>query len=453
MVNLFKKIFIKSFGCAANIADGEIIAGCLAKAGYKIVPNIGEADIIIYNTCAVKSPTENRMISILRAIPKDKKLIVAGCLPLINFERLKKEVKFDGVVGPSPGELIIDVVRMVENGENPIILRNDFKPNLLLPRIPVTPIIRIIPISYGCLGSCAYCCVRFARGKLRSYYIEEILEEVKNSLKEGVQEFWLTSQDLAAYGKDIGVSLIDLLEKLLKLNEKFFVRLGMMNPNHVIEILDELVKVYRDKRIFKFLHLPLQSGDDKVLKDMNRFYSVEDYRRIVYTVKDKVENLTLATDVICGFPTETSEAFKNTLKLIKEIKPDIVNISKFYPRPKTIAEKMKQLPTQEVKRRSKILTKLAAEISLKNNLKWVGWVGHILVDEKGLNCSWIGRNISYKPVVIKSSCMENLMGKYLKVSIKKAFTNYLEADILGREVELNKQQPINLYSKQVRKLV
>ncbi|MGP3703151.1 MAG: tRNA (N(6)-L-threonylcarbamoyladenosine(37)-C(2))-methylthiotransferase [Candidatus Bathyarchaeota archaeon] len=446
---MLKKIFIKSFGCATNTADGEVMAGCLAKAGYKIVPDVNDADIVVYNTCAVKSPTENRIIGILKTNPENKKLIVAGCLPLINFERLRKEVKFDGVVGPSPGELIVDVVRMVENGEKPIILRNDLKPNPLLPRIPVTPIIRIIPISYGCLGSCTYCCVRFARGKLRSYYVEEILEGVKNYLKEGVKEFWFTSQDLAAYGKDIGVSLVDLLEKLLNLNEKFFVRLGMMNPNNVIEILGELIRFYKDKRIFKFLHLPLQSGDNKVLKDMNRFYTVEDYSKIVYSMRGEIENLTFATDVICGFPTETVEAFENTLKLIKEVKPDIVNISKFYPRPKTIAEKIKTIPTQEVKRRSKTLTKLVTEISLKNNLKWVGWVGYVLIDEKGLNYSWIGRNISYKPIVIKLSCAGDLMGKYLKVLVKKAFINHLEAEVLGREVKLNTQQSINMYSEQV----
>ncbi|MCX8175927.1 MAG: tRNA (N(6)-L-threonylcarbamoyladenosine(37)-C(2))-methylthiotransferase [Candidatus Bathyarchaeota archaeon] len=434
---MIKKVFIKSFGCATNIADGEVMAGCLAKAGYKIVPTVDEAEVVIYNTCAVKSPTENRIMGILRANPKDKKLIVAGCLPLINFERLKREVKFDGVVGPSPGELIVDVVRMVENGENPIILRNDLKPNLLLPRIPIKPVIRIIPISYGCLGSCTYCCVRFARGKLRSYCVEEILEEVKNSLKEGVKEFWFTSQDLAAYGKDIGVSLVDLLEKLLSLNEKFFIRLGMMNPNNVAEILDELIKFYKDKRIFKFLHLPLQSGDNKVLKDMNRFYTVEDYSKIVYSMRGEIENLTLATDVICGFPTETVEAFENTLKLIKELKPDIVNISKFYSRPKTIAGKIKPLPTQEVKRRSEILTKLTAEISLKNNLKWVGWAGYVLIDERGLKCSWIGRNTSYKPIVIRLSYRDDLMGRCLKVLVKKAFINHLDAEVLSKEVKLS----------------
>ena len=427
-LRLTKKVYVESFGCSANLADGEVIAGCLKNAGYILTQNPSEADILIYNTCAVKSPTENRMVSILKRVPKEKKLIVAGCLPLINFERLEREVRFDGVIGPAPGNEIVNLIKKVEHGEKCLILKNDFKPNLSLPRVNSSPVRFVIPISYGCLGACSFCCVRFARGKLRSYRINEILEQVEKAVKIGVKEIWLTSQDLAAYGKDLGLSLTDLLEKIVKVKGEFFVRLGMMNPSNLLDLMEEIVEFYRDEKIFKFLHLPLQSGDDEVLRLMNRFYRVEDFKKIVSYFKRKIPWLTFATDIICGFPGETEEAFQNSLKVIEEIKPDIVNVSKFYPRPGTPASKMKMLPTFEIKRRSKIMSEIVSKISLEKNLGWVSWEGKILVDEKGWKNSWIGRNFAYKPIVIQDK--QNLMGKYLNVKIVKAYTNYLEAKIM-----------------------
>jgi len=172
------QVFVKSFGCSTNLADGEILAGCLAKAGHEQVNDVSVADVIIYNTCAVKGPTENRMIEVLKRVPKNKKLIVAGCLPLINFERLRSQVRFDGIVGPAAGEKIVEVVEHVMNGERIIALKEatNAKPSLNLPRLQFNPAISIVPISYGCLGSCTYCCVVFARGHLRSYSIQEIIE-------------------------------------------------------------------------------------------------------------------------------------------------------------------------------------------------------------------------------------------------------------------------------------
>ncbi|RLI05581.1 MiaB/RimO family radical SAM methylthiotransferase, partial [Candidatus Bathyarchaeota archaeon] len=373
-----RKVYVKSFGCSTNLADGEVIAGCLKHAGYEITQNPSEAEILIYNTCAVKSPTEDKMVNILKKIPENKKLVVTGCLPLINLERLQKEVRFNGVIGPSPGSEIVNIVRRVENGEKPLVLRNDLKPSLSLPRVTVSPVSRIIPIAYGCLGACSFCCVRFARGKLRSQPMDEILEQVKKAVKGGVKEIWLTAQDLAVYGKDLGLTLPVLLNKVLEeVKGDFFVRLGMMNPHNVLEILDELIEVYKNDKIFKFLHLPVQSGDDEVLGLMNRFYTVKDFKRIVFSIRKKIPRLTLATDMICGFPGETEEAFRRSLRLIEEVKPDIVNISKFYPRPRTPAERMKQLPSWEVKNRSRRMTETALKVSLERNLSWVSWEGEI----------------------------------------------------------------------------
>ena len=428
MIGKSKRVYVKSFGCPTNFADGEVIAGCLSRVGYDIVERAQSADILIYNTCAVKAPTENRMIDILKKAPRNKRLIVTGCLPLINFERLKAEVGFDGVVGPAPGSKIVETVRKVDRGEKVVMLGKDSKPSLGLPKIPINSVTGIVPINYGCLGACSYCCVLLARGRLRSYQINEIVERVKNDLASGAKEIWLTSQDTACYGKDIATNLVGLLRRICEIEGRFFIRVGMMTPNQALEILDDLTETYKDEKIFKFLHLPIQSGDDEVLKLMNRFYTVEDFKRIVYSFRREIPKITIATDVICGFPNESEDAFERTTELIKEIQPDIVNVSKFFPRPHTPAKKMKPLPPREIKKRSKEMAELSRKIALERNKAWIKWEGAILVDEKGKEKSWIGRNFAYKPMVIKTS--EFLLGKFLNVRVVRVFPTYLEAEIM-----------------------
>jgi threonylcarbamoyladenosine tRNA methylthiotransferase CDKAL1 len=428
MVERSKRVYVKSFGCSANLADGEVIAGCLSKAGFEVVDVPQDAEILLYNTCAVKSPTENRVIDILRKAPKDKRLIVTGCLPLINFERLKNEVEFDGVAGPAPGAKIVEVLRRVAAGEKVVYLGGVSKPSLCLPRIPVNRVVSIVPINYGCLGNCSYCCVHFARGRLRSYRVDEIVERVKQDLVSGAKEVWLTSQDTACYGKDIGASLAGLLRRICEVEGDFFVRVGMMNPDHVMGMLDELVEAYMCGRVFKFLHLPVQSGDDEVLGLMNRRYTVEDFKTVVQAFREEIPRLTLSTDVICGFPGESRAAFEQTKKLVREVQPDIVNVSKFFSRPRTPAEKMVFLPPKEVKMRSKEVAELSRRISFERNRAWMGWEGTVLFDERGKGGSWMGRNFAYKPVVVKGG--ESLVGRFVQVRVVNAFSTYLEAEVL-----------------------
>ena len=174
------RVFLKNFGCSANAADGEVLAGCLAQAGFQLTTSETEAEVLIYNTCAVKGPTENRIIDAIKHAPKGKKLIVEGCLPKISFERLLRETHFDGAVGTSVGEQIVNVVNRVSAGEKVIDLENSNpKPKLDLPRVKSNPVVSVVPINYGCLGSCSYCCVVFARGHLRSYTVKEVVDRVK----------------------------------------------------------------------------------------------------------------------------------------------------------------------------------------------------------------------------------------------------------------------------------
>lgn len=425
------QVFIRNYGCSSNTADGEVLAGCLSEAGFQLTRSEAEADLIIYNTCAVKGPTENRIIDDLKHAPTDKKIIVSGCLPKISFERLLREVHFDGAVGPAVGGDIVNVVKRVLAGEKVVDLDSvKEKPLLSLPRQTTNPVISIVPINFGCLGSCSYCCVVFARGHLRSYSIKEIVERVKSDYVAGAREFWLTSQDTASYGRELYVDLTDLLSEIGKLQGDFWVRVGMMTPNLVTEMQTRLITAFDNPKIFKFLHLPVQSGDDTVLQHMRRFYTAAEFRGIVDTFRGEFSQLTLATDVIVGFPGETKEAFENTLKLLEEVKPDIVNVSKFFARPKTVAARMKEcvVEKEEIKLRSTVASELAKRLSAERNLRWVGWSGEVFVDEKGkVEGSWIGRNFAYKPIVIESN--DKLLGKTLRVKVVEALGTYLKGEL------------------------
>jgi MiaB-like tRNA modifying enzyme len=427
------RVFLKSYGCSANLADGEVLAGCLREAGFKLTDSASDANLLILNCCAVKGPTENRMIETLKRVPPEKKLVVAGCLPLICFERLRREVRFDGVVGPAAGRQIVGVVNRVCEGYRVVELEGSLgaKPDFCLPRLRSNPVVSVVPVSYGCLGTCAYCCVVFARGRLRSYSVGEVVDRVKKDLAAGAREFWITSQDVACYGRDIGVNLATLLRALGDLEGDFRVRVGMMTPNLVTDILDELIEAFRNDKVFKFLHLPVQSGDDAVLKRMRRFYGVEDFKHVVKVFRRVFPDVTLATDVICGFPGEDREAFEKTIAVVNDVKPDVVNISKFFARPGTAAAEMRDglVEKAEIKRRTAEIARLAKTISLERNRRWNGWVGEVLVDEKGKKPgSWIGRNFAYKPVVVKSS--KKLLGKTLNVEVVRAFQTHLEAEVV-----------------------
>jgi tRNA A37 methylthiotransferase MiaB len=218
------------------------------------------------------------------------------------------------------------------------------------------------------------------------------------------------------------------MKQICEIEEELFVRVGMMTPNQALEILEDLIEAFKDEKIFKFLHLPVQSGDEKILKRMNRSYTVADFKRIIHAFRKEIPKITIATDVICGFPGEGREAFERTMDLIKNIKPDVINISKFFPRPQTPARKMELLPTQEVKERSRKMAELSRAISLEKNWVWRDWEGTVLFDEKGKGKSWIGRNFAYKPMVTKAD--ESLLGKFVKVQVVKVFPTYLEAEVV-----------------------
>jgi len=418
------RIYSEVYGCSSNTADQEIVLGLLKKAGFGITNAIENSDMVIIFTCTVKSPTVNRMIYKIKEFTKlDKPMIIAGCMPKTEKRVIENINPKASMLGPNSIEKIVEIAKLTLKDKKTIFTEDLKKPKLCLPRVRKNPIINITPISSGCLSNCSYCSVKFARGKLFSYPIEMIVNEVKNSIKDGCKEIWLTSQDNGCYGFDMGMRLAELLRKICEIDGKFLVRVGMMNPLHTRKILDDLIKVYKNEKIFKFLHLPVESGSDKILDLMKRGYKVKDFINIVRKFRKDIPNLTLSTDIIVRFPSETERDFRKTIELIEKIRPDIVNISKFGSRPRTEAAKMKQLDRNIVNKRSPILHKLVKKIALEKNKKWITWKGEVLVDEIGINHSFVGRNFAYKPVVVRTN--EKIFGKFVEVKIKDVTENFL----------------------------
>ncbi|MBD3164716.1 tRNA (N(6)-L-threonylcarbamoyladenosine(37)-C(2))-methylthiotransferase [Candidatus Woesearchaeota archaeon] len=399
------KVYIKTRGCSANFSEGEIMAGLLNKAGFKIENSKDRADIIILNVCTVKGEnTALRDIRKISGVYPEKKLIIAGCLTRSLIAEIRGITEDASLVSTHNLSRIVEAVEEAINDNIIEIISPGSEKKLKLPKIRKNPVVGIVPILSGCNGECTYCSVRLVKGGLESYPMEQIIEEARSCLRDGCRELWITSQDNAAYGteKIWRSSLPELLKDILNIEKSFMVRLGMMNPFNLRPILDDMIQIYKHEKVFKFLHLPLQSGNDEILERMGRKYTISEFKDIVNRFRREIPNLNLSTDIIVGFPGETVEQFNNSLDMIKEIRPDILNISRFTARDGTAAADMPdKIHEGAAKDRTRILTGIFQNISRMNNEKWINWQGDILIDEKGKHDSWIGRNFAYKQVIVK----------------------------------------------------
>ncbi len=385
----------------------HIVQGFI-DSGYEITEKPEEADKIIIGTCVVIKHTENQMLKRIVELEKlGKDLIVYGCLPGAREDLLKKfnvtKIKardFDGK---------ININGLSVNTENIPLIENT-----------VT-----IPIAQGCTGHCTYCISKLSRGNLKSYDEEVIIEKVRNAVKKGFREIRLSALDTASYGMDKGKTLADLLEKITGLEGDFRIRVGMMEPKNTLRIIDDLLEVYKNEKIFKFFHIPVQSGDDRILEIMGREYNSEDFIKIYDKIKNEFKHFTLSTDIIVGFPGEDDTAFENTIKIVEKTRPDILNITRFSPREGTIAYKMKQIPSITAKERSKVLTDIHYNISLERNRELLGLDFDVIVTEKGKR-NFLGRTDGYRPVILKNG----EIGKHYRVKITDAEPFYLYGEIL-----------------------
>lgn len=418
------KVSIETYGCAANHADGEAMAGVLEARGHEIVGEGG--DVVVVNTCTVKTPTERRMRRRLRGLAgAGARVVVAGCMPAAQPDLVDEFPSFS-FIGVNSGD-IAAAVSAAGLGERYVSIE-EASGKESLPSVRSNPVVLILPVSEGCLGACSYCITRLARRGLRSYRMGVLVQRVEEAASHGVKEIWVTSQDTGAYGMDFGGSLPQLLCAVAGVSGDFRVRVGMMNPHHALGMLDELTGAFKNEKIYGFAHVPVQSGDDGVLSDMGRPYSVDDFIEVVSAFRRKLD-ATVSTDVICGYPTESESAFENTMELIKKVEPDVLNVSRFWPRPGTAAAGLPQLPGRVTKDRSRRAGRLFEEVGLARNGRWVGWRGRALVSEENPDGSFTARNQQYKPIIVKAG--RRLLGRWIDVEIKEA-THY---DLRGKIIE------------------
>ena len=354
-------VYIENYGCTANYDDGAIIAGLLTEAGHNVVKDIEDSDVVIINSCAVKNVTVNKIFSQIKAISKnygEKKLVITGCMPAAEKDKLTKYLK-PGValVSSQNTASMPEVVEKILENEQVILTEKTKEIKLDLPKIQDSKI-TTIQIAQGCKSFCNFCSTKLAKGDLFSYPKEKIIEEFKRYVKAGYKRINLTSTDNGCYGFDLEYNLVDLLKEVVKVEGEFKVRVGMANPEHVKKYYKELAEVYKNKKVMKFLHIPVQSGSDKVLKEMNRKYTVEEFKNIVNYFRKEIPEIDISTDLIAGYPTETEEDHKQTVDLVKELNFEVINISKFASRPGTKASKLKQLNSETIKERSVELTKV-----------------------------------------------------------------------------------------------
>lgn len=402
--------WIEGYGCSANFADLEMMAGQLRLRGFRLAENPENSSINLIVTCAVKNSTEHKMINRIKYLTNtNKPLIIAGCLPAADESLVKSANSHASIIGPNSIDKVVEIAHAAIGGQTVSSLANSNIEKIKIPRFRINPIISIVEISTGCLSECTFCQTKLAKGDLRSYRIGEIVKQIREDLEHGSKEIWLTSTDNGCYGLDIGTNLINLLRSCEKIEQEFKIRLGMMNPMYLNRMIADLSILYSgSNKLFKFIHIPIQSGSERILRKMKRGHTVNTTKDLITRLKDKIPEITIATDIITGFPTETNEDFEQTLDLISFIDPDIVNSSKFSSRPGTAASKLEKVDDNIISARSERLHNLIKAIAKRRNSKWINWEGEVLINdiEKG---RLKGRNDYYKSIILEADPDESFL--------------------------------------------
>lgn len=399
------KLYYEKYGCSLNQAETMEIVESMLENGHELVSNPENADIIIIGTCVVIKHTENYMLRRIEELSKfNKKMVVYGCLP--SIKNLTLNNKNISTIKPGEIPLINGIVHQPIN-------------------VPSFESTLTIPIAQGCTGHCTYCISKLARGRLRSYEPEKILEKFKMGVKKGFKEIRLSALDTAAYGLDISTNLAELLNKLSNVDGDFKIRVGMMEPSNTLKILPELIESFKNDKIFKFFHIPFQSANERILGLMGREYTSKEFKGIVENIRKNFEHYTFSTDVIVGFPGEDEDSFFETVSLVKDIRPDILNITRYSPREGTIAFKLKPVKSTISKEWSLKLTEMHRKISTERNMELLSSIKRVLVTEKG-KMDYLARTEGYRPVILKNVSINN----YYDVKIVGYSAFYLYGEIL-----------------------
>ncbi|MGC8710128.1 MAG: tRNA (N(6)-L-threonylcarbamoyladenosine(37)-C(2))-methylthiotransferase [Candidatus Micrarchaeia archaeon] len=413
------KVTIETYGCTLNQADSRIMGAILKGKGLeveygKIDPsNASDEGYFIVNTCTVKNPTEQKILYELAKLkPLGSRLIVAGCLASASPEKVLKAVPEASIVSTSNVHRIAEVVEAAASRNN-VLLNKYSKIDKLAYGIDNNSVIAKIPISEGCLSNCTFCETKYARGPLNSFSEEVIERAVENAVKHGAKEIELTSQDTGAYGIDRKTNIAELVSRVSEIDGDFRIRIGMLNPEHLHRYFDDLIEACKSKKVYKFLHLPVQSGSNKVLSEMQRRYTIEEFKGYANEARNRI-GASIATDIIVGYPTETAADFEDTIMLLYEVKPEVTNISKFGARPHAIASKLVQLPNNVIKERSIRVSRIARALQQTGRKKFIGEQKEVIVTEKNSR-SFTGRDEAYNEIAILGDNLE--LGKFVNVKI------------------------------------
>ncbi len=434
------KVYIATFGCQQNEADSERLLGTALMLGYQKTDDIEKADLIIYNTCAVREHAELKALSktgqLKRLKQNNEYLLVGlwGCM--VSKEDRVEEIKHkypyvDFVAGTNMlhrlCEILCDV--LINKRRRFYVDEKDYP---MVEGVPVSrqsDIKAYVSIMYGCDNFCTYCIVPYVRGRERSRKKEHIIAEVKELVKKGYKEITLLGQNVNSYGKglDENTDFASLVEDICKVEGDFTVRFMTSHPK---DVSDRLIEVIRDNpKVERHFHLPVQSGSSKVLKSMNRKYTRQGYLETVRKLRENIPDIVLTTDIIVGFPGETAEDFDQTLSLVKEVKFDGVFSFIYSKRPGTPASTYEDVMTDEEKSQnmSRLLS-LHRENITAINASYVGKTVRVLCEEKKTtDKTYRGKTSSFKLVSFESE-REDLYGKYVDVKIEK----YSESMLFGK---------------------
>lgn len=384
--------YIETYGCTSNQGESLQIERQLRDAGHYPVDSPVDADVAILNTCTVIEKTESNMLRRASELSdRTSEVIITGCMALAQGDAFK-DAGIDAAVYHWD-----EVPNALANGECPTTTP-DTKPVL-------DGKIGILPIARGCMSNCSYCITKFATGRVDSPPIAENVKHARALLDAGAVELRITGQDTGVYGWDTGErSLPALLKEICELPGDFRVRLGMANPGGVHGIREELVKVFDTyDELYNFIHLPVQSGSDPVLESMRRQHRVQQFIDIVDTFDAHLDDWTLATDFIVGFPSETEDDFSKSMNLLGEIRPEKTNITRFSKRPGTDAADMKGLGGPIKKERSKQMSTRALEIVGDVYKSMVGERRSVLAIEQGTGVSIKCRDDAYRQIIVKEA--------------------------------------------------
>jgi len=403
-----------------NFGEGDELSERMGSLGHVLSASADDADIVILNTCTVVDTTEKKMIkriSDLKGLGKE--VIVTGCMAKAQPQRIHIRLPDSIVLPPENYDKFAELV-----GD-----RYGISEGPLFKSGSGDQCTAILPIAQGCLGNCSYCITRIARGKLKSYPVEELTGKFKTMVERGAKEILVTAQDTGCYGRDIGTNLPKLISEFLRTEGEYRIRIGMMNPNN-LGMLDELLDAMSDDRVYKFLHIPVQSGSDDILKRMNRQYTAEEFRNIVKTIRARYPDMSIATDIISGFPGESDDDHEKSVELISGLGAETVNVTRFSARPETPAFSMKeQIHGRVAKSRSRDITDTRSSAALEQNKRFVGTAHRALVTEKGKEGTVIARTGNYRPVAVTADLP---LGEFIDIEITKAESTHLIGRMLNK---------------------